>query len=77
MQFKIESDNNSNVSNGGNSNNNNNPLRDENHVRYTNNTRNAVFIIGDSIVKNLNAYLLIENRKTRNWLRLDHSVEPR
>ena len=40
------------------SNNNNNPPNNENHSRQVNNARNTVFILGDSIVKNVNDYLL-------------------
>ena len=47
---------NHNFDNDGNSNNN---LPDnENHITHFSNTRNAVFILGDSIFKNLNGYLL-------------------
>ena len=48
--------NNNNFNNGAD--NNNNSLDNENHVRHVNNTRNTVFILGDSIVQNLNFYLL-------------------
>ena len=52
--------------NGGN--NNKNPLDTKNHIRHVNNTRNTVFVLGDSILKNLNGYLLtkkLQNRKLK------------
>ena len=60
-----DSDNN-NFYNGGNK--NKNPLDTKNHVRHVNNTRNTVFVLGDSILKNLNGYLLtkkLQNRKLK------------
>ena len=57
---------------------NNNPLDNENHGRHVNNTRNTRFIAEDSIVQNLNGYILTKkNCKTRNSLQLDRSVEPK
>ena len=54
--FNWNNDNdNNNFNNGGN--NCDNPLDNENQVKYVNNTRNTVFILGDIIVKDLNGYL--------------------
>ena len=71
-----ESDN-YNFNNGSNNNNNKNLLDNKNHVNHVSNTRNAVFILGNSIVKNLNGYLLTKNCETGNLLKLDSSVEPK
>ena len=62
-----DSDNN-NFNNGGN--NNNNPFDNENHVRHINNTRNTVFILGDSIVKNLNGYLLAKKMRDKKLIKV-------
>ena len=61
-----DSDNNNFSNRGNNNNNNNNPLDNENHVRHVSNTRHTVFILGDSIVKNLNGYLLTKIAKQKS-----------
>ena len=58
--------NNNNNNRKNNNNNNNNTLSNENHSRHVNNTRNTVLILADSIVKNINGYLLtnkLQNKK--------------
>ena len=49
-------------------NDNNNPLDNENHVRHFNNARDTVFILGESIVKNV---ICQKNCETGNLLKLD------
>ena len=50
--------NNDSENNNFNNGDNNNPLDNENHGRHVNNTRNTKFIVEDSIVLNLNGYVL-------------------
>ena len=61
------SDNNNN-SNNNNSNNNNNSPNNENHSRQVNNARNTVFILGDSIIKNVNGYLLTKKLRHKKLI---------
>ena len=64
MNNNYNSRNNSVISFNNNNDNNNNPLNTENHSRHVNNTRNIVFILDGSIVKNVYLYLL--TKKLRN-----------
>ena len=69
---------NSNSNNGSDNNNNdnnnnnyyNNPPNNENHPRQINNARNTVFILGDSIVKNVNGYLLTKKLRHKKLIKV-------
>ena len=63
-----DSDNNNN--NNNNNNNKHNPPNNENHSRQVNNVRNTVFILGDSIVKNVNGYLLTKKLRHKRLVKV-------
>ena len=60
-------------SNNDSNNNNNNPPNNENHSRQVNNARNTVFILGDSIVKNVNGYLLTKKLQHKKLIKVRSS----
>ena len=51
--FNSYSDSEDDVSSNGSNSNDTNPLNNENHIGHINDTKKAVFILGQSIVKNL------------------------
>ena len=65
-----KNNNNNNNSNNNDNNNNSNTLNNENHSRHVNNTINTVFILGDSIVKNVNGYLLTKKLRNKKLIKV-------
>ena len=62
--------NNNNNNENNNNNNNNNTLNIDNHARHVNNTRNTVLILGDSIAKNINGYLLAKKLQNKKLIKV-------
>ena len=61
---------NNNNNNNNNRNNNNNTLSNVNHSRHVNNTINTVLILADSIVKNVNGYLLTNKLQSKKLIKV-------
>ena len=47
-----------------------NPLDHKNHAKYVNNTRNTLFLLRDSIVKNFNGYFLTKKLRNRKLIKV-------
>ena len=47
-----------------------NPLDNKNHAKYVNNTRNTLFLLRDSIVKNFNGYFLTKKLRNRKLIKV-------
>ena len=47
-----------------------NPLDNENHAKHVNNTRNTLFLLRASIVKNFNGYFLTKKLRNRKLIKV-------
>ena len=47
-----------------------NPLDNENQAKHVNNTRNTLFLLRDSIVKNFNGYFLTKKLRNRKLIKV-------
>ena len=62
--------NNNNDDDDDDDNNNNNPLNNENHSSHVSNTRNTLFILRDSIAKNVNGYLFTKKLRNKKLIKV-------